>query len=201
MISKIVLTSIAFTSTLLASTPIQTINIEGNLKVPTKFLQKNIQNHIGKIADQNELNAIIQDTEAYYRKHNYTLAYAQVQPQDESKGIFKIVVGKYADFNERSIGEMKRRTIEKGSINQIFFVGNEKISTYRLMKLIEPSLGKTNDQTHLDEIVKEVENYYREHRYELAYAQVKKVDEQGIVTIEIKKHPNFKALYAYQGKN
>ncbi|MBV5321134.1 MAG: hypothetical protein JZU62_05575 [Sulfuricurvum sp.] len=201
MISKIVLTSIAFTSTLLASSPIQTINIEGNLKVPTKFLQKNIQNHIGKIADQNELNAIIQDTEAYYRKHNYTLAYAQVQPQDESKGIFKIVVGKYADFNERSIGEMKRRTIEKGSINQIFFVGNEKISTYRLMKLIEPSLGKTNDQTHLDEIVKEVENYYREHRYELAYAQVKKVDEQGIVTIEIKKHPNFKALYAYQGKN
>lgn len=201
MISKIVLASIAFTSTLLASTPIQTINIEGNLKVPTKFLQKNIQHHIGKIADQNELNAIIQDTEAYYRKHNYTLAYAQVQPQDESKGIFKIVVGKYADFNERSIGEMKRRTIEKGSINQIFFVGNEKISTYRLMKLIEPSLGKTNDQTHLDEIVKEVENYYREHRYELAYAQVKKVDEQGIVTIEIKKHPNFKALYAYQGKN
>lgn len=199
MISKIAFTSL-LCAVSLAAAPIQTINFDGNLKIPTKVLQKNVQSHIGKNGDQDQIKAILEETEAYYRNHNYTLAFAQAEPIDEKNGAVTVKIGKYADFNELSIGEMKRRAIQEGAINQIFFEGNEKISTYRLMKLVQPSLGKKNNAANLDEIALNVQKYYRKHNYELAYAEVKNVNEKGIVTIEIKKYPNFKALYARENK-
>ncbi|HEX5329774.1 POTRA domain-containing protein [Sulfuricurvum sp.] len=200
MLSKTLLAALSLSVSLLASTPIKTITFEGNVKVPTKVLQKNIQHHLGKVADTNELNAIITETEAYYRNHNYALAFATVESMNDTNGTLKVVIGKYADFNARSIAEMKRRKVQEGSINQIFFEGNEKISTYRLMKLIAPSLGKTNTTSNLNDIALNVQNYYRQHRYELAYAQIKNIDDKGVVTVEIKKYPNFKALYAREKK-
>jgi hemolysin activation/secretion protein len=182
------------------ATPIQTINFEGNLKIPTKILQKNVQQHIGKNCDQNQINAIVEETETYYRKHNYTLAFAKAASVEEVTGVVTIKIGKYNDFNERSIDEMKRRKLQEGAINQVFFEGNEKISTYRLTNLITPSLGKTNTVENRNEIIKSIQDYYRQHRYELAYAEVKNIDPQGIVTIAINKYPNFKALYAREGK-
>lgn len=200
MLTKTLLATLTLSASLLASTPIKTITFEGNTKIPTKVLQKNVQHHLGKVADTNELNAIVEETENYYRNHNYTLAFATVEAVNETNGTLKVVIGKYADFNARSIAEMKRRKVQESAINQIFFEGNEKISTYRLMKLIAPSLGKPNNTANLDELVRNVQEYYRQHRYELAYAQIKNIDDKGIVTVEIKKYPNFKALYAREKK-
>jgi len=201
MVPKLTLVSLALTSSILASVPIQSIDFNGNVKISSNTLKKITQCHIGQIADLNRTRAIEHDIEAYYRHYNYELAYAKITPSDESNGSISVKIGKYNDFNERSIHEMQRREIKPGLINQIYFIGNEKISTNRLMNLIVPSLGKTKNEANLNEIVQNVQNYYRKHRYELAYAVIKDVDGQGIVTVEIKKYPNFKALYAREGKH
>lgn len=199
MISKTAFTSLLFATSLMAA-PIQTVIFDGNIKIPTKFLQKNIQEYIGKNCDQEHVNAIAEKTENYYRNHNYALAYAKVSSFQESTGTVTIKIGKFADYNERSIDAMKRRNIQEGAINQIFFEGNEKISTYRLMNLVASSLGKKNTEENRNEIIKNIQNYYRQHRYELAYVEIKNVDSQGIITVDINKYPNFKALYAREGK-
>lgn len=193
--------SASLSVSLLASVPIKNINFQGNIKIPTKTLQKNLAHHIGNILDQNEIDAIIKETEDFYHRNNYVLAFARIETPKENDATLNIIIEKYADFNAQAIGEMKQRKIETGMINQIFFEGNEKISTYRLMKLITPNLGTVNTQANLNEIVQNIQNYYRQHRYELAYAQIKSVDDKGIITIEIKKYPNFKALYACEGKH
>lgn len=201
MVPKLTLVSLALTSSILASTPIQSIDFKGNVKITSNTLKKITHHHIGRIADLNRTRAIENDVEAYYRHNNYALAYAKINPSDEGNGTVSVLIGKYNDFNERSLREMQRREIKSGLINQIYFVGNEKISTNRLMNLIAPSLGKTKNEANLNEIAQNVQNYYRNHRYELAYAVIKSVDEQGIVTVEIKKYPDFKALYAREGKH
>lgn len=199
MVSKVLFASIVVSASLLASGTVQTITFSGNVKIHTKTLQNHTRHHIGKPSDENTLRSIIEDTEAYYRKHNYALAFAAINPQ-ETDGTINVTIGKYADFNERSIGEMKRRPLEKGSINQIFFEGNEKISTYRLMNAVSGMLGKANTPAHHDEIKQLVTRYYRSQGYTLAYATLKTIDENGVLTVEIKKYPNFKALYAHEGK-
>lgn len=200
MVSKVFFTSIVLSASLLASGTLKTITFSGNVNIHTKTLQKNIQHHIGQPSDENRFRSIIEETEAYYRKHNYTLAFAAIQPQQESNGTINVTIGKYVDFNERSIAEMKRRPLQKNSINQIFFEGNEKISTYRLMNAVSSMLGKANTPEHHEEIKQTVTNYYRTQGYTLAYATLKNIDENGIFTVEIKKYPNFKALYAHERK-
>lgn len=201
MLPKLTLISLALTSSILASVPIQSIDFNGNVNISSNTLKKITNHHIGQPFDQNRTRAIEHDVEAYYRKYNYELSYAKTNPSNDNNGTLTVIIGKYHDFNERSLREMQRREIKPGLINQIYFVGNEKISTNRLMNLIAPSLGKTKNEANLNEIVQNVQNYYRSHRYELAYALIKDVNEQGIVTVEIKKYPDFKALYAREGKH
>ena len=143
---------------------------------------------------------IEEEVEGYYRKHNFELAFVRSASVDENGGKVAFKVGKYADFNERSLKEMERRTLQSGKINRIFFVGNEKISTNRLMNLIEPFLGKDNSEATTQEILKTVQEHYRKHNFALAYATLKSVDEEGIMTVQIQKYPNFKALYAREGR-
>ncbi|MFZ5375701.1 MAG: hypothetical protein ACOZBX_09195, partial [Campylobacterota bacterium] len=69
------------------------------------------------------------------------------------------------------------------------------------MKEIEPLLGTEHNDAALAKLVKTVQDYYRSRRYELAYAEIAQADENGIVTVAIKKYPSFKARYAREGKN
>lgn len=201
---KAPLLGLLFAASLVTSAYASTINkiaLEGNVKIPTAKLLKLVKPYIGSPLDAQHSDAIAKEIEAYYHKNNYTLAYASVQKIDEADQSIIIQIGKYEDFNARSIGEMKRREIVPGMINKIFFDGNEKISTQRLMNLVQPSLGVEKNQKNLDAIVKNVQDYYRSHRYELAYAEIANVGIDGVVTVNIKKYPSFKARYAREGKN
>jgi len=197
-----VLLSLALLSlSLSASTPIDKIVFEGNEKIPTKKLNALVQPYLGKTLDASTAERIAGDVESFYRKNNFSLAYASVASIDEKNRTVTVSIKKYADFNRRSIGEMERRPLHKGLINRVFFTGNEKISTYRLMKEIEPLLGTEHNDAALAKLVKTVEDYYRSRRYELAYAEIAQADDNGIVTVAIKKYPSFKARYAREGKN
>lgn len=197
-----VLLSLALLSlSLSASTTINKIVFEGNEKIPTKKLNTLVQPYLGKPLEAAAAERMAADVESFYRKNNFSLAYASVASIDEKSGSVILSIKKYADFNQRSIGEMNRRPLHKGLINRIFFTGNEKISTYRLMKEIEPMLGTQRSDETLAKLVKTVEKYYRSRRYELAYAEIAQADENGIVTVAIKKYPSFKARYAREGKN
>jgi hypothetical protein len=48
-------------------------------------------------------------------------------------------------------------------------------------------------------LIADVQNYYRKNKFALAYAQISK-NENGIITLQIKKYSNFKALYVREGK-
>ncbi len=197
-----VLLSLALLSlSLWASTPIDKIVFEGNEKIPTKKLNALVQPYLGKTLDASTAERIAGDVESFYRKNNFSLAYASVASIDEKNRTVTVSIKKYTDFNRRSIGEMERRPLRKGLINRVFFTGNEKISTYRLMKEIEPLLGTEHNDAALAKLVKTVQDYYRSRRYELAYAEIAQADENGIVTVAIKKYPSFKARYAREGKN
>lgn len=179
---------------------IDKVMFEGNVKVPTKKLQKVAQPYIGSPLDLQHTEALAKDIESYYHRNNYVLTYAEVEKMNETDHSVFIRIGKYSDFDDQAIGEMKRRALKPGSINKIFFDGNEKISTQRLMNLVQPSLGLEKNQKNLDEIVRRVQEYYRSHRYELAYAEIANVDENGTVNVNIKKYPSYKARYAREGK-
>ena len=69
------------------------------------------------------------------------------------------------------------------------------------MQLVTPMIGKKNTPENIKNILDSVQKFYRSHRYELAYTEVSKIDDKGILTIAIKKYPNFKARYAREGKN
>lgn len=203
MSHKVLILGLLFTASVFASTPASTINkvsFEGNIKVPTKKLLKVAQPYIGSPLDSEHSNAIAKEIEAYYHRNNYVLAYASVNKIDEANQNVIIGIGKYADFDAQAIGEMKRREIRPNTINKIFFDGNERISTQRLMNLVRPSLGLEKNPTNLDAIALTVQNYYRSHRYELAYAEVSNVDENGTVIVHINKYSTFKARYAREGK-
>ncbi len=179
---------------------IDKVTFDGNVKVPTKKLLKVAQPYIGSPLDSQHTEALAKDVESYYHRNNYVLTYAEVDKIDEAAHSVMIRIGKYSDFDDQAIGEMKRREIKPGAINKIFFDGNEKISTQRLMSLVQPSLGLEKNQKNLDEIVRSVQEYYRSHRYELAYAEITNVDQNGTVIVDIKKYPSFKARYAREGK-
>lgn len=204
VLSKVMVIGVALSAALFASTQTSTIdkiNFSGNEKIPAKKLSKIVQPYIGTPLDPHHSGAIAKEIEEYYHKNNFALTYASVEKVDEANHSVLIRIGKYRDFDDQAIGEMKRREIKPGMINKIFFDGNEKISTQRLMSLAQPSLGLEKNQKNLDEIVRNVQDYYRNHRYELAYAEVANVDENGTVTIDIKKYPSYKARYAREGKN
>lgn len=180
---------------------IENVVFEGNIKIPTKKLTALSRSYIGKPLDSTNAAAIAGNIESFYHQHRYELAHASVQKIDENQSSITISIGKYADFNERAIEEMKRRELKPNAINQIFFVGNEKISSQRLIHLVQPSLGLEKTSDNLNAILKNVQNYYRSHRYELAYAEIAQTEENGIITIAIKKYPNFKARYTKEGKS
>jgi hemolysin activation/secretion protein len=192
-----------FLATSLAASTIPSIDkidFEGNLKIPTKKLNALVNPYIGKPMNEQIMAAIANEVEFFYRKNNFELAHASVKKTSEHNKSITIRIEKYADFDARAVGEMKRRAIKPNTINQIFFLGNEKISTQRLIKLVEPSLGLESTPDNLKALVLSVQDYYRKHRYELAYAEIEKSDERGIITVAIKKYPNFKARYAKEGK-
>lgn len=200
---KTALLGLLFTSSIITSACASTINkimIEGNVKVPTAKLLKIVQPYIGSPLDAQHSDAAAKEIETYYHKNNYALAHASVQKIDEADQSIIIHVGKYPDFNARSIEEMNRREIVPGMINKIFFNGNEKISTQRLMTLVQPFLGVEKNQKNLDELVKNIQNYYRSHRYELVYAEIANIDDNGTVTVNIKKYPSFKERYTREGE-
>jgi len=204
MLHKALLCGLLFTAAAFASasgSTIDTILFEGNVKVPTKKLLKVVQPYIGSPLDIQHTKEIASEIEGYYHRNNYVLAYASVKKIDQSHKSVLIHIGKHDNFDAKAIEEMKRREIKPNAINKIFFDGNEKISTQRLMNLVRPSLGLEKNSAHLDGIVQTVQNYYRSHRYELAYAEVSKIDENGTITVSIKKYPTFKARYAREGKN
>ncbi len=188
-----------YASSLFAISTINSISFEGNEKIPTKALTKSVHSYIGSPLDSVHAANAAKEVESYYRKHNYTLAFAQTKEINEANGSIVIKVGKYQDFNERAIAEMKQKEIVANTISQINFEGNEKISTRRLIKLVLPTLGKANTVENQNALVAEVQNYYRKNNFALAYAQISK-NENSVITIQIKKYSNFKALYAREGK-
>lgn len=188
-----------YASSLFAVSTIDSISFEGNEKIPTKALSKSVHSYIGTPLDSVHAANAAKEVESYYRKHNYTLAFAQTKEINEANGSIVIKVGKYQDFNERAIAEMKQKEIVANTISQINFEGNEKISTRRLIKLVLPTLGKANTVENQNALVAEVQNYYRKNNFALAYAQISK-NENSVITIQIKKYSNFKALYAREGK-
>ncbi|MDP2851408.1 MAG: POTRA domain-containing protein [Sulfuricurvum sp.] len=200
---KALLCGLIFTAYAFASAPSSTIDkifFVGNVKVPTKKLLKVANPYMGTPLDIQHSCAIAKEIEAYYHRNNYVLTYASVDKMDQEEKSLLIRIGKYADFDAQAIGEMKRRDIKPNVINKIFFDGNEKISTQRLMNLVRPSLGLEKNSKNIDAIALSVQEYYRSHRYELAYTEVSKVDENGTIIISIKKYPTFKARYAREGK-
>ncbi|WP_295052274.1 POTRA domain-containing protein [Sulfuricurvum sp.] len=200
---KVLALGLLFTASVFASSAASTItkvSFEGNVKVPTKKLLQVAQPYFGSPLDMQHSEAMAKEIEAYYHRNNYILAYASVDKIDKADQNVVIRIGKYADFDAQAIGEMQRREIKPNAINKIFFDGNEKISTQRLMNLVQPSLGLEKNQKNLDDLVQNVQKYYRTHRYELAYAEVSNVDVNGTISVSIKKYPTFKALYAREGK-
>lgn len=89
-------------------------------KFRLSFYKKHSRVH-RKNCDQEHVNAIAEKTENYYRNHNYALAYAKVSSFQESTGTVTIKIGVPADYNERSIDAMKRRSIQEGSHQSDFF--------------------------------------------------------------------------------
>ena len=191
--------ALLYASSLFAASTIDSISFEGNEKIPTKTLIKSVHSYIGTPIDSTHAANAAKEVENYYRKHNYTLAFAQVKEINEANRSILIKIGKYKDFNERAITEMKQKEIIPNTISQINFEGNEKISTRRLIKLILPTLGKANTVENQNALIADVQNYYRKNNFALAYAQISK-NENSIITIQIKKYSNFKALYAREGK-
>lgn len=200
MVSKIVFVSALLKLSLSASVPIDKIVFEGNDKVTSKRLNVLVQSYIGKPMEPSTSANLVETVESFYRKHNFSLAYASIGKNDEYNRTVTVKIGKYGDFNARSIAEMERRPLIDGKISRIFFSGNEKISTRRLIRLVEPYLGMENIDANRKTIQNVVQEYYRSNRFELAYAQTV-ANEQGIVTVEIKKYPTFKEKYAQEGKN
>lgn len=203
MLSKPFLLTLLLSGGLLADTvpQIKKIIFEGNQKITAKKLHHLTKEYQGKSLDTNTSQAIAETVEAYYHHKNYPLAYANVQKIDINTSSVVISIKKYADFNERAIGEMKRCPIQEGAINQIFFTGNEKISTYLLTQQVKPMIGKKNTPENIRTVLDSVQNYYRSHHYELACTEISNIDTNGILTIAVKKYPNFKARYASEGKN
>lgn len=200
MVSKIVFVSALFSLSLAAAVPIEKIVFVGNDKIASKRLNTLVQPYIGKPMEPSTTANLVETVESFYRKHNFSLAYASIDKNDEHNRTVMVKIGKYRDFNARSIAEMERRPLVDGKINRIFFTGNEKISTRRLIRLIDPYLGMENIDANRKTIQNVVQEYYRSNRFELAYAQVVSA-ERGIVTVEIKKYPTFKEKYAQEGKN
>ena len=203
LLSKSFILILLLSGGLLANTvpQIEKIIFDGNKKIATKKLNHLTKEYYGKPLDTNNSNAIAATIEAYYHKNNYALVYTNVDKIDINSSTVVISIKKYDNFNERAIGEMKCKTIHDGAINQIFFTGNEKISINRLMQLVTPMIGKKNTPENIKNILDSVQKFYRSHRYELAYTEVSKMDDKGILVIAIKKYPNFKTRYAHEGKN
>jgi hemolysin activation/secretion protein len=178
---------------------IEKIVFEGNTKVTTKALTKSVQPYIGTPLNQIQAANIAHDVESFYHKNKYTLAFATVKELDEAKARVTIKIGKYKNFDAQAIAQMQQRELVPNTISQVYFEGNKKISTKRLMKIAQSSIGKEPTAENLDVLAKNVTDYYRKNAYALAYSEVAN-NEEGKITIKIKKYKNFKDLYAHEGK-
>lgn len=178
---------------------IQTISFDGNMKIKTQTLQKLTKEYIGTPLNETNAKKIADTVQNYYRRHNYALAYTSVLNLDPVTKSVSVAIRKHNDFNELSLHEMKQKPLVDGKINQIFFTGNERLSTNRLSNFVLPMLGKENTAENRQMILEKVQALYRQHRYELAYTELLE-DKNGVMTVAIKKYPNFKARYAKEGK-
>jgi len=181
------------------SAHIKSIGFEGNEKIKTKTLQKITNEYIGLPLTQANAQKVLRKVEAFYHEHNYALAYASISKLSEEDQTLKISIKKHADFNARSLYEMRQKPINEGKINQIFFQGNEKLSTNRLSNFITPMLGKENNGENQVKILQDVQNLYRKNGYELVYTELETATD-GILVVLVKKYPNFKARLAKEGK-
>lgn len=178
---------------------IDTISFDGNTKIKTKTLNAITKEYIGTPLSETNTQKIAEKVQSYYREHNYALAYASVAKIDHETKNVVVSISKHNDFNDLSLYEMKQKPIVDGKINQIFFTGNEKLSTNRLSHSILPMVGKENTAENRQAVLEQVQQLYRQHRYELAYTELLS-DENGVLTIAVKKYPDFKARYAKEGK-
>ncbi len=179
---------------------IQTISFDGNMKIKTQTLQKLTKEYIGSHLNDANAQKIADTVQNYYRNHNYALAYTTVSKLDPETKSVSVAIRKHNDFNERSVHDMKQKPLMDGKINQIFFTGNEKLSTNRLSNFVLPMIGKDNTAENRQMVLMEVQKLYRQHHYELAYAELV-TDNNGVLTVAIQKYPNFKARYAKEGKS
>lgn len=179
---------------------ISAISFDGNTKIKTQTLHKITKEYIGAPLNETNAQKIADTVQNYYRKHNYAFAYATVANVDLDTKSVSVSIRKHNDFNALSLYEMKQKPLIGGKINQIFFTGNEKLSTNRLSTFVLPLIGKENTAENRQMVLDEVQKLYRKHRYELAYTELVS-DENGVLTIAIKKYPNFKARYAKEGKS
>lgn len=200
MISKTsIFLSLALLTPLLGA-EIKTISFDGNTKIKTKTLNAITKEYVGMPLNETNAQKIADSIQNYYRRHNYALAYATVSKVDLDTKSVEIAIRKHSNFNERSLYEMKQNPLIDGKINQIFFTGNEKLTTNRLSNFVLPMIGKENTVENRQMVLNEVQKLYRQHRYELAYTELLR-DDNGVLTIAIKKYPNYKARYAKEGKS
>lgn len=179
---------------------IKTISFDGNTNIKTKTLNAITKEYVGIPLNETNAQKIADTVQNYYRRHDYALAYATVSKIDTETKNVVVSIRKHNDFNHLSLHEMKQKPIVDGKINQIFFTGNEKLSTNRLSNFILPMIGKENTAENRQMVLDEVQKLYRQHHYELAYTELVS-DENGVLTIVIKKYPNFKARYAKESKS
>lgn len=178
---------------------IKNITFDGNVKIGTKKLNALTKEYIGKPLTNENGEKIAQLIEEYYRKNNYALAYSDLTNIDSTNQTLTISIKKHTDFSARSLHEMKRLPLISGKINHIFFTGNEKLTTNYLSNIVLPQIGKENNVENRKIVLSEIQKVYRKHHYDLAYAELES-DQDGVLTVAIKKHQNLKARSVHEGK-
>lgn len=167
---------------------IDRVVFKNTTNISTNKFQPIIAPFIGVSLDKGNAKAAAHSIELFFRRKGDDLLYARLESVDKKQNTITIKIGRYKDYSQRADCEMKNRKIETGKINRIFFQGNEKISTYRLMHSIQPILGCDNTPENQNKIIKTVNDLYQKHGYRLAYVSLKSADNlNGIMRIYIKK--------------
>lgn len=188
MLQRVSLAAFLLTSVLFADAnlTIKSIVFEGNEKIKTATLKKLTQSYIAQpLSDENAKKVAI-SVEEFYKKNNFALAYASPKELNTTTQTITITIKKHTDFSARALYEMKHRVLQKDKISRVFFEGNKKVTTMRLMKHIEKHLGKENTQENREALISSVNALYKKLGYTRAFATIKS-DEAGIITLAIHK--------------
>ena len=180
--------SLLLASALLAqeNLTIKSIAFTGNEKIKTQTLEKKTQQFLTQPLNDETAKQVVEHVEAFYHSHNYALAYATLQESNATMQKLTIGIKKHADFSAKAIYEMEQRALQEGKISRIFFEGNKKVTTMRLMKQIEPFIGRENSEENRALLLQSVESLYKKLGYTLAFAKIKS-DENGVITLSIHK--------------